>query len=103
MKINIIIGDKMKIKNVENKLKIELFKYGTDKALIFVKTKEMFMFLFDRWIFNNVNMTIDRSYSGKNEWIIRINDLKEITDKKGFSESILEYFKRIGATVIDKR
>lgn len=91
------------IKNMDEKLKIELFQYGTDKAIIFVKTKEVFNHLFSGWIFNNINIVIDRSYSGKNEWIIRINNLLDITEKMGSSESVLEYFERIGATIIDKR
>lgn len=94
-------GDIMsKIKNIEKKLKIDLWTYGTNKVKVSIKTKQLLMKVIDNYMWLDINIMINKSYSVNNEWFIFIHDPRDV-DK--YFKYVHECLINIGATVEDHR
>lgn len=90
-------GDIMEIKNINKKLKVDIWKYGTDKVKISIKTKQLFIRILDNYSWDQTNIRIQKSYGSNNEWFIFIED------SKSYFEDIHNWMIRIGANIEDHR
>ncbi|MDP3066223.1 MAG: hypothetical protein Q8N08_05725 [Methanobacteriaceae archaeon] len=90
----------MKIKNIDKKLKIEIWEYGTDKVKISIKTKQLFLKVIDNYSWLEIKMTINKSLGSNNEWFIYISDPKDV---ERYLDNVHNILLRIGASIEDHR
>ena len=94
------VGDTMEIKNIEKKLKIDVWEYGTDKVKISIKTKQLLMKILDNYNWLEIKITFNKSYSVNNEWFIFISDDRDV---EKYFKYVHQWLINIGANLEDHR
>jgi len=82
------------IKNIDKKVIVSIYEYGSIRVRIELKTKEVFNKLLDSWVFDNIQIELKKSYSEKNRWIILIPIL---------NMDLIDDLKNLGCTINDLR
>ena len=90
----------MKIKNVDKKLKIDIWKYGTNKVKISIKTKQLLIHVLDSYSWLDIKITLNKSFSVNNQWFIYISDDQDV---KRYFEEVNQWLINIGADLEDHR